>query len=299
MSTPHTNLQVPRVLSIAGTDPTGGAGIHADLKSFAAAGGYGMGVVTAIVSQNTHGVRDVFYPPLKVLRAQLDAVSDDVHIDAIKIGMLGNADVTATVAGWLDAAFPEAATRPPLVIDPVMVSTSGHVLLDDAGRDRLRSLLPAATVITPNLPELALLAGTPVRDNLDEAVADAAALAAELGCAIVVKGGHAAGADAANVLVQPHTQQLHSHNELDLPAFPRVTSPRVDTPHTHGTGCSLSAAIATRLGWGEDLLAALEWSTNWLHGAIAAADELHVGSGRGPVDHFHHLREFVAPRRLG
>lgn len=284
--TPQTasHLQIPRVLSIAGTDATGGAGLHADLKSIAAAGGYGMAAVTAIVSQNTHGVRNVFYPPMEVLRAQLDAVSDDVTIDAIKIGMLGNAEVTAAVAAWLDAAFPDAAARPPLVIDPVMVSTSGHVLLDDAGRARLRSLLPAATVITPNLPELALLAGTPTRDNLDDAIADATELATEFGCAVVVKGGHAVGADAANVLVSPE------YNE-----YPAVPSPRIDTPHTHGTGCSLSSALATRLGWGEDLFAALQWSTRWLHGAIAGAEHLHVGTGRGPVDHFHHVRAAVLP----
>lgn len=271
--------QIPRVLSIAGTDPTGGAGIHADLKSIAAAGGYGMAAVTALVAQNTQGVLEggaaIHYPPVEFLRLQLDAVSSDVEIDAIKIGMLGTAEIARTVIDWLDSL----SKLPPVVWDPVMVATSGHRLLDDAAVEAVLGLARYARLATPNLAELAILCGTPQRTDIDEAVADAAHFATQHGCAIVVKGGHAQGDRADNVLVEPGAAE-----------YPRVSSPRIDTPHTHGTGCSLSSALATRLGAGEDAFTALEWSTRWLHGAIAHADELHVGRGRGPVDHFHHLR---------
>lgn len=270
--------QIPRVLSIAGTDPTGGAGIHADLKSIAAAGGYGMAAVTALVAQNTQGVLEggaIHYPPVEFLRLQLNAVSSDVEIDAIKIGMLGTAEIASAVIDWLDS-LPQL---PPVVWDPVMVATSGHRLLDDAAVEAVLGLSRYARLATPNLAELAILCGTPQRTDIDEAVADAAHFAARQGCAVVVKGGHAQGDRADNVLVEPGATE-----------YPRVSSPRIDTPHTHGTGCSLSSALATRLGAGEDAFTALEWSTRWLHGAIAHAEELYVGRGRGPVDHFHHLR---------
>lgn len=271
---------IPRVLSIAGTDPTGGAGIQADLKTVAAAGGYGMCVITALVAQNTRGVRNVHTPPTDFLHSQLNAVSDDVAIDAIKIGMLGDSGVIATVAQWLTSL---PTTRDiPIVLDPVMISTSGHRLLDPQAEKALQELAPHATVVTPNLPELAALCGTPLRTDLDQAIIDAQNWACEHGVAIVVKGGH--------------LQQDHADNAVVFPSglFHRIPNSRIKTTNTHGTGCSLSSALATRLGLGEDLVTALEWSTVWLHEAIAHGSALHVGHGHGPIDHGYRARKHGA-----
>lgn len=264
--------RIPRVLSIAGTDPTGGAGVQADLKSIAAAGGYGMSVVTALVAQNTQGVREIHTPPQAFLLAQLDAVFDDVDVDAVKIGMLGDTETTATVANYL-AAHPV----PVVVVDPVMVATSGDRLLTADAEDALRELVrDHATVTTPNIPELAVLTGQPEPESFDAAVALGREYAREAGVSVLVKGGHLDGSLASNALVSPdgatHTAEV----------------PRVDTENTHGTGCSLSSALATRmvLDSAED---AVTWASSWLHEAIAHADELRVGQGHGPVHHFHRL----------
>lgn len=270
--------QQPRVLSIAGTDPTGGAGIHADLKSIAAAGGYGMAVVTALVAQNTRGVREVHTPPQGFLRAQLDAVVDDVTIDAIKIGMLGDAPTTATVSTFLGAH-----PVPIVVVDPVMVATSGDRLLSTDAEEALRQLIrDHATVVTPNIPELAVLTGAAAATDFDAAVAQGASFAADTGVSVLVKGGHLTGAYASNALVTPA-------GEVRV-----IAVPRVDTPNTHGTGCSLSSALATRLTIDASGNAAAEWASHWLHEAISHADALHVGGGHGPVDHFHALRRRAA-----
>ena len=264
--------QIPRVLSIAGTDPTGGAGIQADLKSIAAAGGYGMCVTTALVAQNTQGVREIHTPPQSFLRAQLDAVFDDVAVDAVKIGMLGDAETTNTVANYL-AAHPV----PVVVVDPVMVATSGDRLLSADAEDALRQLVrDHATVVTPNLPELAVLCGQPEPESFEEAVALGRAYANDADVNVLVKGGHLRGDRASNALVTP---------EGDAHV---VEVPRVETNNTHGTGCSLSAALATRMVL-TDANAAATWASEWLHEAIAHADELHVGRGHGPVHHFHRL----------
>lgn len=267
----------PRVLSIAGTDPTGGAGIQADLKAIAAAGGYGMSVVTALVAQNTQGVRSVHVPPVDFLREQLDSVRDDVAIDAVKIGMLADASITHVVAEFLDGLDPSV----PVVLDPVMVATSGDRLLEKEAEQAVRELCRRADVITPNLKELAVLTQTEEARSLDEAIATATTWAREAGTAVVVKGGHLNSRCADNAVVAPDGQ-VH-----------RVQSTRVDTKNTHGTGCSLSSALATRLGAGDDAAAALEWSTQWLHEAIAHADALRVGTGHGPVDHFHRAQRLM------
>ena len=266
---------VPRVLSIAGTDPTGGAGIQADLKSIAANGGYGMAVVTALVAQNTHGVRAIHTPPVSFLADQLDAVSDDVQIDAVKIGMLGGADVAAAVTAWLDRVRP-----PVVVLDPVMVATSGDRLLDAAAEDAVRDLLHRVDLVTPNLPELAALLGTGEAGSWTEALEQAQALAARHRVLVLAKGGHlAADAGSPDALVSaagPVTE---------------VRTPRVQTANTHGTGCSLSSALATlypRLGSWE---AALRAAKDWLQEALQHADELQVGSGHGPIHHFHGVWE--------
>lgn len=267
----------PRILSIAGTDPTGGAGIQADLKSIAAAGGYGMSVVTALVAQNTQGVRSVHIPPLDFLQEQLDSVREDVDIDAIKIGMLADAHITDCVDKFLDRIDPSV----PVVVDPVMVATSGDRLLAPEAEKAVRELCSRADVITPNLKELAVLTQTEEATNLDRAIEVAQAWAAEAATTVIVKGGHLDSVSADNAVVTPEGK-VH-----------RVASARVQTKNSHGTGCSLSSALATRLGAGDDASSALEWSTEWLHEAIVNADALAVGKGRGPVDHLHRSQRLM------
>ncbi len=272
---------IPRILTIAGSDCSGGAGIQADLKSILAAGGYGMSALTALTAQNTTGVQSVHVPPQEFLRAQLESIASDVSIDAVKIGMLANAEICAVVADFL-AHLP---THTPVVLDPVMVATSGDELLDASAQDALRSLCPRATVITPNLKELAVLTGQPEPSDFDTAATLATTWAQSTNVAVVVKGGHLTGPQADNAWVSP-TGEVH-----------RVASPRVDTPHTHGTGCSLSAALATRLAHGEAGPQALHWATRWLNEAIAHAAELHVGNSpqsHGPVNHNYRLAHQAA-----
>ncbi|ACZ30484.1 phosphomethylpyrimidine kinase [Xylanimonas cellulosilytica DSM 15894] len=277
----------PRVLAVAGTDPTGGAGIQADLKSIAAHGGYGMAVVTALVAQNTHGVRALHVPPPAFLAQQLRAVSDDVEIDAVKLGMLYSADLVDVVAAWLDDV------RPPIVVlDPVLGATSethgGGGLLDDGARlldddtargtvAALRALCSHVDVVTPNIPELAVLCGEPEAAAWDPAVVQARALADRTGATVLLKGGHLAGDDCPDALVTPTSVTV-------------VPGRRVGSTSTHGTGCSLSSALATLAASGLPWHEALTEAKAWLAGAIAHGEALAVGSGPGPVDHFHHLR---------
>lgn len=259
-----------RVLSVAGTDPTGGAGVHADLKSFAAHGAYGMAVVTALVAQNTHGVRAVHVPDVTFLRAQLDAVSDDVTVDAVKIGMLGTRAVADEVAAWL------ARTRPPVVVlDPVMVATSGDRLLDADAEDAVRRLVAHADLVTPNLPELGVLLGEPTATTWSAALDQARRLARGSRVTVLLKGGHLDGDASPDAVVDERTV-----TELD--------AVRVPTTSTHGTGCSLSAAVAALRPRRPDWVTAVREAKQWLTGAIAAGEALAVGSGRGPVDHLHH-----------
>lgn len=291
--------RVPRVLSIAGTDPSGGAGIQADLKSIAASGGYGMCVTTSLVAQNTCGVREVFTPPLEFLTAQLAAVFDDVTVDAVKIGMLGDADTIRTVRTWLSEH-----PVPVVVLDPVMIASSGDRLLQAEAEQALRDLVPLVDVITPNIPELAVLCEKEPAQTFDEAHEQAANLAAATGTTVIVKGGHLCGKDAGNTAVFPDGTCAH------------VRTPRLDSRNTHGTGCSLSSSLATRLGvellqhteaaepaadqkntlTSDDTHRALQWSTRWLHESIAAGAGLQVGSGEGhgPVDHAARARRLEA-----
>ncbi|AFV88131.1 Phosphomethylpyrimidine kinase [Acidipropionibacterium acidipropionici ATCC 4875] len=276
---PHAlgHVDVPRVLSIAGTDPSGGAGTAADMKSITAAGGYGMTVVTCLVAQNTTGVRAIHTPPLDFLAAQLEAVSDDVAVDAVKTGMLGTAGIIGTVGSWLDAHRP-----PVLVVDPVMVATSGDRLLEPDAEEAMREFCRRADVVTPNIPELAVLTGATPATDQHAAVAQAREWAADTGVAVIVKTGHLDSALTTNLWVGPDGITAEA------------PSRRVDTTSTHGTGCSLSSALATRLGAGDSPQRALAWTTDWLHEAIEYGAALHVGRGHGPVDHGHRARRLAA-----
>lgn len=259
------------VLSIAGSDPSGGAGIQADLKTISAHGAYAMAAITALTAQNTVGVRAVHVPPAEFLHEQLDAVSADLRVDAVKIGMLAEAEVVEVVADWL------VSHRPPhVVLDPVMVARSGHRLLAPRAVQVLRDrLLPLVDVVTPNLPELADLLGCDEAACWDNAVEQARQLAGGSGVRVLVKGGHLGGPTSPDALVEPDGRTR------ELPGQ------RVATPNTHGTGCTLSSAIAAlrpvRAGWYE----AAHDAKLWLAGAIAAADDVAVGRGSGPVHHFY------------
>lgn len=271
----------PRVLSIAGSDPSGGAGVQADLKSIAAHGGYGMAAITALTAQNTRGVRAVHVPPAQFLREQLDALSDDIIVDAVKIGMLADRDVIGVVTAWL------SAQRPPIVVlDPVMVATSGDRLLAPAAEGAMRDLLPLVTVVTPNLAELAVLTGRRITD-WTSAVDAAYALSDETGTVVLVTGGDLDGDEAPDALVHArHGIRREFHGT------------RVPTTNTHGTGCSFSSAIATRLARGEDLESAVLSTKAWLRESLRASDALAVGGGHGPISHLAGLwaRGGIDPR---
>jgi hydroxymethylpyrimidine/phosphomethylpyrimidine kinase len=264
-------MTTPIALSIAGTDPTAGAGLQADLKTFSALGVYGATVVTALVAQNTTGVQAIQEIPTAFVRAQMDSVFSDLAVAAVKIGMLSQPAVIEAVAGGL-----EAWAGPPVVLDPVMVAASGDPLIADAAVAVLtRLLFPRAALITPNLFEAARLLAAAPAETEAEMVAQGQALLAFGSGAVLVKGGHAGGADSADVLVRPNV----------APAWFRA--PRIATRNTHGTGCTLSSAIAAGLAKGLAIDAAVGEAKRFIAAAIAAADRLTIGRGRGPVHHFH------------
>lgn len=269
----------PRVLSVAGSDSSGGAGIQADLKSIAATGGYGMTAITALTAQNTRGVREVHVPPAAFLRAQLDAVADDIEIDAVKIGMLADAEIIGTVAAWLDEHRPDA-----VVLDPVMIATGGDRLLDADAEHALLDLVHRADLVTPNLPELAVLTGEPV-DTWQDALQAAQRLAMRTGALVLAKGGHLPGDETPDALVGPHG------------VIVELAGSRIPTTGTHGTGCSLSAAVATIRADGADWPEAVTRARVWLREALAAADDLDVGRGSGPVNHMVELWRGAQVRR--
>ncbi|MEO1200811.1 MAG: bifunctional hydroxymethylpyrimidine kinase/phosphomethylpyrimidine kinase [Pseudomonadota bacterium] len=257
-------------VTIAGSDSSGGAGIQADLKTFSALGVYGASVIVALTAQNTRGVTAVHAAPADFVAAQIQAVFSDLTVGAVKIGMLATPDIIKTVAGGLDR-WPGA----PVVLDPVMVAQSGDPLIDDDAVTSLRSqLLPRATVVTPNLPEAArLLETTPAGDEADMAEQGRALLG--LGArAVLMKAGHADGANATDLLVRPD-------------GIERFSAPRIVTQNTHGTGCTLSSAIAAGLAKGATLTDAVGTAKLYLTEALKAADTLSIGHGHGPVHHFH------------
>lgn len=262
-------------LTIAGSDSGGGAGIQGDLKTFAALGVYGASVVTAITAQNTRRVSAQERVSPALIAAQIDAVLGDLDVAAIKIGMLGDAEVIATVAGRLRAHL---ADRPrPVVLDPVMVAKSGDALIaPDAVAALVELMLPLATILTPNLPEAARLLGCAPAADAEGMRAQGRALLTLGPAHVLMKGGHARGAECTDLLIGPEPLELRA--------------PRRATANTHGTGCALSSAIAAGLAQGMATGPALRRAHGWLQGAIAAADALGVGLGHGPVDHFHALR---------
>ena len=264
------NLEKPvaTALTIAGSDSGGGAGIQADLKSFSAHGVYGASVITAVTAQNTRLVTGVEAVSPAMIKAQIDAVLSDIRIDAIKIGMLATPEVIAAVADGL------AQFDGPIVLDPVMVAKSGDALLqDDAVSCLIETLLPRASLLTPNIPEAARL----LSDHQDMTPQEQGKALLALGpAAVLMKGGHADGAVCHDYLVTATTSISFD-------------APRIATGNTHGTGCSLSSAIAAGLAKGMPLDVAIGTAHRWLHGAIQAADDLDIGQGHGPIHHFHEL----------
>jgi hydroxymethylpyrimidine/phosphomethylpyrimidine kinase len=264
----------PRLLTIAGSDSGGGAGIQADLKTFAAHGAYGMSALTALTAQNTREVRAVLDVPPEMVAAQIDAVFEDLGVDAVKIGMLGGAPVVRAVADRLRRHV--RGGRPPVVLDPVMIAKSGAPLLrDDAVAALLDGLLPLTTLVTPNVPELERLTGLPAGTEEERRrAAEALARRAPAALAVLAKGGHAEGDEVVDLLLADGRVHRFAH-------------PRLATAATHGTGCTLSAAIAARLATGEGLPRAVEGAILYLRGAMEAAHPL--GGGHGPVNHLYRL----------
>jgi hydroxymethylpyrimidine/phosphomethylpyrimidine kinase len=263
-------MAMPIALTIAGSDSSGGAGIQADLKTFAAHGVYGASVITALTAQNTTGVSGIHEVPADFVTAQIDAVFSDLDVRAVKIGMVAQlATVDAIVAG-LKRWSPKH-----VVLDPVMVATSGDRLLaPDAVAGLRTQLIPLASLITPNLPEAAALLDEPVAVS-EAAIESQGKRLLAMGCpAVLIKGGHGQGAESIDYLIRGS-------------GIVALSAPRIATRNTHGTGCSLSSAIAAGLAKGEDMETAVRAAKAWLSAAIAAADRLGVGRGHGPVHHFH------------
>ncbi|WP_300441569.1 bifunctional hydroxymethylpyrimidine kinase/phosphomethylpyrimidine kinase [uncultured Mameliella sp.] len=262
---------IPNILSIAGSDCSGGAGIQADIKAISANGGYAMSVLTALTAQNTRGVTAVSLCDKDMVAAQIAAIRDDIRIDAIKIGMLGDAPIIETVAEGI------SGLACPVVLDPVMVAKGGDRLLQAPAVAALRAMLPLASVITPNLPEAADLLGCAEATTPEEMISQARALL-ELGpSAVLLKGGHLAGDRSPDLLLTPDAKAWFDGS-------------RTATRNTHGTGCTFSSALATALGSGLGLSDAAGQAKRYISAAIAAADRLTVGSGHGPVHHFHFIK---------
>lgn len=262
---------IANVLTIAGTDPSGGAGIQADIKTMSALGAYACSVVTAVVAQNTCGVRSFQALSPDFVADQIDAVLDDVRIDAVKIGMIANAGIARAVA---DRLRHHGARN--IVLDPVMVAKSGHALLDPEAVSAVReTLVPLARVTTPNLPEAAVLLGREddwTAKTMQAALPDLLALGSDY---VLLKGGHLAGEDSTDLLAGPEGTQPFA-------------APRISTTNDHGTGCTLSSAIAALLPH-HPMSEAVARAKAYLHAALAQSDRLDVGHGHGPVHHFHAL----------
>ena len=262
-------IQTPIVLTIAGSDSGGGAGIQADLKTFAALGVYGCSAITSLTAQNTQGVQAVLPIPPAFVQAQIQSVLSDIQVNAIKTGMLATADIINAVADSL-----KSFAQIPLVLDPVMVATSGDRLLaEDAINTLIENLIPRATILTPNLLEAAALLNTPVAQNIADIQQQAELLLALGAQAVLIKGGHSHGDEATDVL-------------LSEDGFEFFSAVRIATKNTHGTGCTLASAIAAGLAKKLSLRDAVAQAKNYLHNALMHSNELKVGQGHGPAHHF-------------
>ena len=268
MTNPAFTSQYPRLLTIAGSDSGGGAGIQADLKTFSALGCFGMSAITALTAQNTTGVRAIHGAPPDMLHDQIDAVVEDIGVDAVKIGMLHSPEIVKVVAEAIDRH-----ALPHVVLDPVMVATSGAVLIDSPAIAALvRELFGRAVLVTPNLDEASLLVGRSLSTEQDMQAA-AHELLAKGARAVLVKGGHLAGEVVSDLLqvagAAPHWMR----------------APRIHTHNTHGTGCTLSSAIAAHLALGMPLMDAVEAARTFVRGALAAGAAVKTGQGGGPLNH--------------
>lgn len=271
----HSDIVTPIALTVAGSDSGGGAGIQADIKAISATGGYACSVITALTAQNTCGVTGVMPVPTDFIKAQFDAVFTDIPVKAVKVGMLADVPTIEVVAAAIREYQPAF-----VVLDPVMVATSGDLLLaEDAVTTLIEQMLPLADVITPNLPEaMTLLGKRGEAEPEDEAgLLSLCQQLLQLGAkSVLVKGGHQKSAESVDYWVSSERTE-------------RYTSARINTENTHGTGCTLSASIASFLAQGADLPTAIGQAKDYISAAIAHADELHIGAGHGPVHHFYQL----------
>lgn len=270
MTAPLFHFEYPRVLSIAGSDSGGGAGIQADLKTFCALGCFGMTAITALTAQNTTGVRAIHTVPTHMLRDQIDAVLEDIGVHAVKIGMLPASESVRTVADAIDRH-----SLRNVVFDPVMAATSGTALMDQSAEALMvRELFPRVAVITPNLDEAARLVGRPLRSAQD--MEDAARELITQGArAVLLKGGHLAGSTVIDILITANGETV------------QMEAPRIHSPNKHGTGCTLSSAIAAHLALGATLVEAVQKARNYVRDALASGAQVRTGNGNGPLNHGH------------
>jgi hydroxymethylpyrimidine/phosphomethylpyrimidine kinase len=266
---------IPNALTIAGSDSSGGAGIQADLKTFSALGVYGASVITALTAQNTKGVHAIHGPPVSFIEAQIDAVLGDLRINAIKIGMVGNAEAIAAIASKLSTL-----ETGPIVLDPVMVAQSGDRLVQDDTVEAIKKLLmPVADVVTPNLPEAEILLGRRI-ESPDEIKRAAMELSGFGSRSILIKGGHGAGKESADLFYIAKEER-----------FIELFGKRIETKNNHGTGCTLSSAIAAYLAKGCGIEEAARKAKTYIKGAIKAGANYTIGKGCGPVHHFFQFRD--------
>lgn len=269
-------FRVPTVLSIAGFDGSGGAGIQADTKTISALGGYATNVLTALPVQNTQGVRTIYDIPTSAVADQIKAIFDDIYPDAIKIGMVHSVELVECIHHYL------RDYHGPIVFDPVMVSTSGHQLIQDNTVAACKELLfPLATVITPNMDELGVLVGKEIMHVADMESAGKTLLSLKCN-SVLAKGGHLQESILTNLLIQPN-------NNIE-----RYQTPKIDTENTHGSGCSLSSAIATYLAIGHHLEQSVEQAIHYIYRAIAEAKDLKIGQGNGPLNHFFEPQKLIS-----